>query len=90
MSDIIGYLDSLNKQAVLDLGLVLGLDYKRLMTMRDSQSFLQDMLAGWLNRVDHVLGTGVPTWKRLVEALNDSRVGQNGVANEIEQDKLKQ
>ena len=90
MSDIVGYLNSLDKQAVLDLGLVLGLDYNRLMTMRDSTNFLQDMLAGWLQRVDHVLETGVPTWKRLMEALNHPRVGQNGVANKIKQDKLKQ
>ena len=90
MSDIVGYLSSLDRQAVLDLGLVLGLDYKRLKTMRDSQSFLQDMLAGWLKRVDHVQETLVPTWKRPVEALNDPRVGQNGVANKIKQDKLKQ
>ena len=57
------------------------------MTMRDSTNFLQDMLAGWLQRVDWVLKAGVPTWRRLVKALKDPRVGQNGVANKIEQDK---
>ena len=90
MADILDYLHSLDKKAVLDLGLVLGLDYNRLETMTNSPNFLEEMLARWLQRVDEVLKTGVPTWKRLVEALKDKRVGQNGIANQIEQDKLKQ
>ena len=53
--------------------------------MMDSQTFLQDMLAGWLQRVDRVLEIGVPTWRGLAEALRDPRVGQNGVASKIEQ-----
>jgi len=73
---------------VFNLGLVLGLSYNRLKTMMDSQTFLQDMLAKWLEKVDQVLQTGVPTWKRLVEALKDPRVGQNGFASKIEQDKV--
>ena len=51
----------------------------------DTPTFLQDMLAGWLQRVDRVLRTGIPTWTKLVEALKDPRVGQNGLAREIEQ-----
>ena len=73
---------------MFNLGLVLGLDYNRLKTMMDSPSFLEDMLAGWLQQMDQVLSTGVPTWKRLVEALKDPIVGQNGLANKIEQEKL--
>ena len=53
----------------------------------DSPNFLQDMLAGWLQRVDWVLKAGVPTWTTLVKTLKDPRVGQNGLANKIEQDK---
>ena len=87
LADITSCLYLLDRTAVFNLGLVLGLDYNRLMTMKDSTNFLQDMLAGWLQRVDWVLKTGVPTWRRLVEALKDPRVGQNGVANKIEQDK---
>ena len=89
LADISSYLHQLDKTTVFNLGLVLGLNYNRLKTMMDSQTFLQDMLAGWLEKVDQVLqtGTGVPTWKRLVEALKDLRVGQNGLASKIEQDK---
>ena len=87
LADIMSYLYQLDKTTVFNLGLVLSLKYNRLKTMMDSQTFLQDMLAGWLEKVDQVLQTGVPTWKRLVEALKDPRVGQNGVASKIEQDK---
>ena len=86
--DITSYLNVLNKVGVFNLGLVLGLDYNRLKITIDSQTFLQDTLAGWLEKVDQVLQTGTPTWKRLVEALKDPRVGQNGLASKIEQDKL--
>ena len=54
----------------------------------DTPTFLQDMLAGWLEKVDRIIITGVPTWKRLVKALKDPRVGQTGLASKIEQDKL--
>ena len=87
LADITSYLHLLDRTSVFNLGLVLGLDYNRLKTMTDSSSFLEDMLAGWLQQVDRVLNTGVPTWKKLVEALKDPRVGHNGVASKIEQDK---
>ena len=87
LADISSYLHPLDKTTVFNLGLVLSLNYNRLKTMMDSQTFLQDMLARWLEKVDQVLQTGVPTWKRLVEALKDPRVGQNGLASKIEQDK---
>lgn len=86
VADITHYLHQLDRTAVFNLGLVLGLDYHRLRPMMDTPTFLHDMLARWLQRVDRVLMTGVPTWGRLVEALKDPRVGQNGLANEIEQD----
>ena len=50
---------------------------------------LQDILAGWLQQVDQVLSTGVPTWKRLVEALRDQTVDQNGLASKIEEEQLR-
>lgn len=87
LADITHYLHSLDKTAIFNLGLVLGLDYNRLKIMTDSTNFLVDMLAGWLQRVDHVVETGVPTWTRLVKALKDPRVGQTGVADKIEQDR---
>ena len=88
LADVTSYLHSLDKTTVFNLGLVLGLDYNRLKAMMDSLSFLQDVLAGWLQQIDQVLSTGLPTWKRLVEALKSSRVGQAGLASKIERDKL--
>ena len=85
---ITSYLHPLSKTAVFNLGLVMGLDYNRLKPLIDSPDFLADTLAGWLQSVDQVQKAGVPTWKRLVEALRDPRVGQNGIASSIEQDKL--
>ena len=90
MADLLDYLHSLDREVVLNLGLILGLNFNRLQRMTDSPNFLQEMLAGWLQRVDEVLKAGVPTWKRLVEALKDKRVGHNGIASKIQQDKLKQ
>ena len=87
LADITSYLYPLDRTTVFNLGLVLGLDYHRLKDMMDSPNFLQDMLAGWLQRVDWVLKAGVPTWTTLVKTLKDPRVGQNGLANKIEQDK---
>ena len=87
LAEITGYLHPLDRTAVLNLGLVLGLDYNRLKPLIDSPNYLSDMLAGWLQRVDQVQKAGVPTWLRLVEALRDPRVGQNGIASKIEQDK---
>ena len=87
LADITHYLHSLDKTAIFNLGLVLGLDYNRLKTMTDSPTFLADMLAGWLLKVDRVVETGPPTWTRLVEALKDPRVGQTGLADKIKQAK---
>ena len=85
LADITQYLYTLDKTAVFNLGLVLGLDYNHLKSMIDSPTFLEDMLAGWLQKVDYVVQVGVPTWRKLVEALKDPRVHQIGVASEIEQ-----
>ena len=87
LKDITSYLNSLDKTAIIHLGIVLGLNYNRLKTMMDTATFLSEMLAKWLEGVDQVLQTGVPTWKSLVKALRDPLVGQNGLASKIEQDK---
>ena len=84
LANITSYLYRLDKTTVFSLGLVLGLDYNRLKAIMDTSSFLEDMLAGWLQQVDQVPSTGVPTWNRLVEALKDQRVRQNGLAIKIE------
>ena len=87
LKDITSYLNPLDKTAIIHLGIVLGLNFNRLKTVMDTPTFLDEMLAGWLQRVDQVLQTGSPTWSRMVEALKDPRVGQNGLASKIEQDK---
>lgn len=88
IADIISYLYKLDKTAVCNLSLVLGLSYTRLQDKVDSPNFLKDSLTAWLQMVDQVQQVGIPTWKKLVEALRDPRVGQNGIATNIEQDKL--
>ena len=87
LKDVTSYLNLLDKTAIIHLGIVLGLSFNRLKTVMDTPTFLDEMLAGWLQQVDQVLQTGSPTWKRLVKALKDPRVGQNGLASKIEQDK---
>ena len=85
-TDITKYFRGLvEKAAVCNLGLELGIHYNRLKTMMDSPMFLQDVLAAWLKQVDQVQQRGAPTWKRLVTSLR--RIGQNGIATNIEHDK---
>ena len=83
--EITDYLFGLDKTHVYNLGVVLGLSQQRVKEMKDSETFLDDMITVWLQKVDQV---GVPTWQRLVKALRHRRVGQTGVASEIEKDKL--
>ena len=83
--EITDYLLRLDKPSIYHLGVVLGLSHHRMKEIKDSETFLDDMIAAWLQKVDQV---GVPTWQRLVKALRHRRVGQTGIANEIEKDKL--
>ena len=83
--EITNYLFELDKTHIYHLGLLLGLSHHRVKAMKDSETFLDDMIAAWLQKVDQV---GVPTWQRLVEALRHKRVGQTGIASEIEKDKF--
>ena len=85
MIEITDYLFELDKTHIYHLGLVLGLSHHQVKEMEGSKRFLDDMIAAWLKKVDRV---GVPTWQRLVEALKHRRVGQTGIASEIEKDKL--
>ena len=85
MIEITDYLLELDKNHTYHLGLVLKLSHHRVKEMKDSETFLDDMIAAWLQKVDRV---EVPTWQRLVEALRHRRVGQTGIASEIEMDKL--
>ena len=81
--EITGYLLGLDKTHIYRLGLVLGLSEPRVRGMVDSKTFLDDMVAAWLLKVDQVQKRGAPSWRRLVEALRDRTVGQNGIAEII-------
>ena len=83
--EIADYLFELDKTHIYHLGLLLGLSHHRVKAMEDSKTFLDDMIAAWLQKVDQV---GVPTWQRLVKALRHRRVGQTGIASEIEKGTL--
>ena len=86
--DVTGYLFRLDKTHIYNLGLVLGLTHHRVKGMKDSETFLDDTIAAWLQKVDQVQKKGPPTWHRLVEALRHERVGQTGIASKIEAEKL--
>ena len=83
--EITDYLLRLDKPSIYHLGVALGFSHHRMKEIKDSETFLDDMIAAWLQKVDQV---GVPTWQRLVKALRHRRVGQTGIASEIEKDKL--
>ena len=78
----------LDKTHLLNLGVVLGLSYQKLKGLQDSPTFQNDLVAGWILKQDYVLTEGLlPTWRNLVIALRDKRVGQMGLANDIARDK---
>lgn len=87
-TEIIGYLQGLDKTHIYHLGLVLGLSEPRVREMKDSKTFLDDMVVAWLQKVDQVQKRGAPSWGTLVEALRHKTVGQNGVARNIVQDRI--
>ena len=86
--DVTDYLLRIDKPSIYQLGLVLGLSNRRLKGMKDSDTFLEDTIEAWLQKVDQVNKRGVPTWERLVEALRHERVGQTGIASKIETQEL--
>jgi len=89
LKNITLYLHLLSRASAFNLGLILGLSYGRLKDLIDSPGYLTEILAGWLQGLDQVQETGIPTWGRLVEALRDPRVGHNGVAKIVEQKECK-
>ena len=84
-SDVLKQLSSvtLQKSEIHNLGLVLGISFKRLKSMEQSEIFLSEMINSWLTQVDYVPSKGRPSWERLAEALNDSTVRQTGLAQNI-------
>jgi len=84
--DITEYLLVLEKAHIYSLGLVLGIRQTKLKALRDSDSFLGDVIAAWLRKEDQVTEKGHPSWTVLVNALKHTRVGQSGIADKIAKD----
>lgn len=83
-TDIKGYLVTLGRPNLTNLGLVLGL---RFATLRDLPTdFLNHMITLWLDKADDVLSKGEPSWRSLIQGLRSNQVRQNGVANNIARD----
>ena len=69
---------------IYNLGIVLGLRQPKIKDWKDySDTFLDDVIAAWLRREDHVMEKGEPSWGVLIKALKHLRVGQTGIANNI-------
>ena len=85
--DIKCYLDDLEVTQIYNLGLALGLSQRKVKKMKDSDTFLDDVLAAWLRREDAVEKRGSPSWKTLVAALQHKLLSQTGIASDICRDK---
>lgn len=85
--EITDYLQGLDRINIYQLGLVLGLSDGRVRMIQDSKTFLEDVINLWLQKVDQVQEKGAPSWWRLVDALRNRRIKQNGIANDIAKDK---
>lgn len=88
LTSITDYLLDLDKSQVYHLGVTLGLSVGRMKstyaTAIDSIAFLDEVVTAWLQRADQVEQRGAPSWNTLVAALRNKRVGQNGIAHDIE------
>ena len=83
--EITEYLIDLEKTDVYNLGLVLGLSWRKVVAKMESKTFLDDIITAWLQKEDQVKGQ--PSWTVLVSALKHRRVGQTGIASTIAKDK---
>ena len=81
--DITDYLLDMDKSHIYNLGLVLGLRQTKVKTLKDSATFLDDVITAWLRKEDQVVEKGEPSWTVLVNALKHRRVGQTGIAKTI-------
>ena len=90
MVDITDYLLDMEKGHIYHLGIVLGLRQNKVKTLKDSETFLDDVITAWLRKEDQVAEKGEPSWTVLVDALKHRRVGQTGIANTIAKDHLRE
>ena len=80
---IVYSLRSLSIEEIYYVGLALGINHKRLMEVKESKFFLNEMVQFWLSEVDNVSKKGTPSWEVLVDVLNLPMIGQNGLAQKI-------
>ena len=73
-----------NNQDLLMVGEFLGLDGNELVKNVNSETFLFCLVGDWMNRKHGVDEVGTPTWRGLVQTLEN--VGQSGLANDIKKD----
>ena len=85
--DITTYLHVMEKSHIYLLGLVLGIRQTKLKALKDSDTFLDDVISAWLRKEDQVKEKGDPSWTVLVNALKHARVGQSGISDKIAKDK---
>ena len=82
--EITDQLMELDKFEIYNLGLVLGLNLRRMKDLRDNSPgnmvFLDAVVENWLQRVDRVKEV---SWEALVKALLHQRLGQTGIATSI-------
>jgi len=79
---------NLKKDQIFRLGLVLGLyAVPTLDNIKDSPTFLYDMLTAWLQGQDDVGKRGGHTWESLVKGLRHPSVAQNETADKIHREK---
>ena len=90
MVDVTDYLLDMEKGHIYHLGIVLGLRQNKVKTLKDSETFLDDVITAWLRKEDQVPEKGEPSWTVLVDALKHRRVGQTGIASTIAKDHLGQ
>lgn len=55
----------------------------------NSDTYLCDVIAAWLWKEDYVKEKEEPRWTTLVNALKHCTIKQEGIANKIEQEKLR-
>ena len=79
--EVYKYISVMDNDQIKILGGAFGLGFPKLSRMSNPPI---DVVAAWLRREDNV--NDPPTWKSLIKALRE--VGQNGIAEIVEQDKL--
>lgn len=86
--NITDYLLEMEKTHVYHLGVVLGLKQTKVKALKDSDTFLDDVIAAWLRKEDQVKENGEPSWTVLIKALRHRRVEQIGIADKIELERV--